>query len=156
MKLDIGCGKEKRPGYVGVDFGGDSDIQADLTKPLPFEDGVAEALYASHSLEHFTDSEAMDLLAEMYRIAKPECVLEICVPDFPQILQAFLDAPWKERWTWHLMTIFGNQEGAGQLHRTGYDGDKLAGMVEYAGFKVENVEEVWTHNQRCIYLKATK
>lgn len=158
MKIDLGCGLGKREGYTGVDCyeAEGIDVVTDLTKTLPFEDGSVEAISTSHFLEHVTDNQVMDILAECYRVSAPGAVLEIIVPNLPRVLEDFLAAEWGNKWKWNIMTIFGNQESEGQFHKTGFDGYKLSGMVEFVGFKDVTVEEVYTHSQPCLYLKATK
>ena len=44
----------------------------DLRKPLPFEPGVFDAVYANHVFEHLTPSEAAGLAAELNRVLKAE------------------------------------------------------------------------------------
>ncbi len=56
MKLNLGCGRDIREGWTNVDrFPGPGvDVVADLDD-LPFPDGSAEHVYASHVLEHVVD-----------------------------------------------------------------------------------------------------
>ena len=55
MKLDLGCGTRKTPGFVGVDtrqFEG-VDVVCDLsTQRWPFEDASVDEVVCSHMLEH--------------------------------------------------------------------------------------------------------
>lgn len=53
----------------------------DLTKPLPFPDGVVEAIYSSHMLEHIYFDEARALLVESFRVMKPGGVIRVALPD---------------------------------------------------------------------------
>lgn len=56
MRLDIGCGNNKKEGFVGLDFVdyGQEYIH-DITKPLPFENKSIEEIYCSHTLEHIDE-----------------------------------------------------------------------------------------------------
>lgn len=56
MRLDIGCGRNKKEGFEGVDIQdyGQEHI-LDITKPLPFTDKSIEEIYCSHTLEHIDD-----------------------------------------------------------------------------------------------------
>ena len=38
LRLDLGCGSIKRPGFVGLDLSSDADIQWDIRWGLPFDD----------------------------------------------------------------------------------------------------------------------
>ena len=73
LKLDIGCGKNKRSGFIGVDikdFDGVDQI-FDLRKKWPWKDGTVEEVHCSHFLEHLTASERIHFVNELYRILIP-------------------------------------------------------------------------------------
>ncbi len=76
MKLNLGCGKLHREGYVNVDLHG-GDVRADGLR-LPFRDGVFDEILASHILEHVIDLEAMML--ELSRVLRPGGILMARVP----------------------------------------------------------------------------
>lgn len=83
-KLNLGCGRDIREGWVNldaVDLPG-VDVVADLGKcaetPLPFEDSSIDEFLLSHLLEHIPDP--LSLMAELYRIAKPGAKMQIRVP----------------------------------------------------------------------------
>lgn len=57
MKLDIGCGKNKKDGFHGVDqypMEG-VDTVCDLTQAWPWADGSIEEAHCAHFLEHLTN-----------------------------------------------------------------------------------------------------
>jgi hypothetical protein len=60
LRLDLGCGKNKKSGFVGVDaiaFEG-VDVVANLAADRwPWEDGSVEEVHCSHFLEHLTNLE---------------------------------------------------------------------------------------------------
>jgi len=73
LKLDIGCGKNKKPGYIGIDqYKMDGvDIILDVGKDkLPFEDGTVVEIHSSHFLEHLTSKERCHFLNEAHRVLK--------------------------------------------------------------------------------------
>ena len=49
--------------------------------PLAVDDGVAEIVYTSHTIEHVTDEAAARLFSEAYRILRPGGVLRVTAPD---------------------------------------------------------------------------
>ncbi len=53
----------------------------DLRKPMPWDAGQFEAVYASHVLEHLTWDHARRLLQECLRVLSPGGVCRIVVPD---------------------------------------------------------------------------
>ncbi len=85
MKLDLGCGRQKTPGFVGLDrfpLPG-VDVAADLDLPtLPFRDNVFDLIYASHSLEHVADLQAA--MKEVWRVGKPGAQVCIAAPYWAQ------------------------------------------------------------------------
>jgi len=71
IKLDIGCGKNKKEGFIGVDINPDND--ADVVASalnLPFEDESINEIYSSHLVEHFSPEEAKKFFDEIYRVLK--------------------------------------------------------------------------------------
>lgn len=83
IKLDIGCGKQKQQGYVGVDrikFDG-VDVVLDVGKePWPWEDESVSMVYSSHCIEHLEAMERVHVVNEMYRVLKKGCCAQIIVP----------------------------------------------------------------------------
>ena len=79
-KLNLGCGRDIRPGYVNLDLAKipGLDVVADLEKPLPFADDSFDEIFTAHVLEHVSDLFA--LLAELRRICRPGAVIRIYVP----------------------------------------------------------------------------
>ena len=82
LRLDIGCGPNKREGFTGVDqtaFKG-VDVVTDLRKPWPFKDGSVEEIHCSHCIEHFTALERCHVYNEMYRVLKQGGKVSIIAP----------------------------------------------------------------------------
>ncbi len=86
-KLDIGCGKNKREGFTGVDrrkFPG-VDVVVDITQhPWPFKDASVDEVHCSHFLEHLDHSsenpERVRFFNELYRVLKPKGTVTIITP----------------------------------------------------------------------------
>ena len=81
LKLNIGCGDHRLPGYEGVDIlrGNAVDYVCDLENGnLPFQDNSVEAIYCSNVLEHIQNLPG--LMAEFHRICCGGAVMEIIVP----------------------------------------------------------------------------
>lgn len=83
MKVDFGCGKNKREGFVGCDsiaFEG-VDFVCDLAHDkMPFEDNTVEEFHASHFLEHLSGPERVHFLNELWRVCKPGAKGTIITP----------------------------------------------------------------------------
>jgi predicted SAM-dependent methyltransferase len=80
-KLDIGCGPNKRPGYIGIDTrscpGVDHVIDIEQER-LPFPDASVSHVFSSHCLEHLKDP--MQLFREIARVAQDGAEVEIWTP----------------------------------------------------------------------------
>jgi len=67
IKLDVGCGRNKREGYVGIDwkdFG--QEIIWDITKGIPLPDNSCSHIFCSHVIEHIDD--LISLMNEFWRV----------------------------------------------------------------------------------------
>lgn len=79
-KIEIGCGKTKTEGYIGMDrfqLPG-VDIVADLNDTFPIEDNSVDVVYACHSLEHLDSMEKT--MSEIYRICKHKAIVQVLAP----------------------------------------------------------------------------
>ncbi len=82
IKLDLGCGKNKKPGFLGVDrrtFEG-VDVVTDLLTVWPWADSSVDEINMSHVLEHFTGQERVQIFNEMYRVLVPGGKATIATP----------------------------------------------------------------------------
>ena len=79
-KIEIGCGKTKIEGYIGVDrFPLEGvDIVADINKCIPFEENSVDVVFASHSLEHMDDLQ--QVMNEIFRICRHGAIVNILAP----------------------------------------------------------------------------
>ncbi len=71
LKIDIGCGKNKKEGYIGIDI--DSESGADITASalnMPFGDNSVDEIYSRHMVEHLIPDEAEKFFNEIYRALK--------------------------------------------------------------------------------------
>jgi SAM-dependent methyltransferase len=88
---DLGCGDEPYKDiiekyadkYIGVDWGNSfhkqkMDITADLNKPLPILNNVADTVVSFQVMEHLCEPQSF--LNEAYRILKPNCYILLTVP----------------------------------------------------------------------------
>ncbi|HSX45365.1 MAG TPA: hypothetical protein VLF39_04665 [Candidatus Saccharimonadales bacterium] len=85
IKLDIGCGKNKQPGFVGIDYRdwGEVDIVQDLEQtPWPLPDDCVMTAVASHVLEHINPHGGifLNVMDEIWRIVKPGGQFAFVVP----------------------------------------------------------------------------
>ena len=85
IKLDLGCGENKQPGFVGIDIRKlkGVDIVHDLEKfPYPLPDECASLAIASHLVEHIEPHGGvfMCFMDEIWRLLKPDSEFLIATP----------------------------------------------------------------------------
>lgn len=83
MKLNLGCGQHRLPGYVNVDKYGSPDLRHDLEVfPWPWPDGSVDEVLLHHVLEHLGQSPQVfiGIIKELYRVCKPDAPVRITVP----------------------------------------------------------------------------
>lgn len=83
LKLDLGCGSNKREGFFGVDQFKMPGVDLVLNlgqSPWPWDnDSVSEA-HCSHFLEHLTQIERIHFMNELYRVLIPGSQVIIITP----------------------------------------------------------------------------
>jgi hypothetical protein len=82
LKLDLGCGPNKKEGFFGVDSHKFDrvDLVLDLTKPWPWKAGSVGEAHSSHFLEHLTAPQRIHFFNELYRVMAPEAKALIVTP----------------------------------------------------------------------------
>lgn len=81
MKLNIGCGRDKKIGYVNIDASPliNPDKVCNLEKvPLPFKEDSVEEILAYHVLEHIHNF--IPLMHDLHRICKNKAIIKIKAP----------------------------------------------------------------------------
>ena len=102
MKLNLGCGKDIKEGYVNCDFfSNDKNVKkVDLDKlPLPFKDSSIKEIIMKDTFEHL-HVDRLEFMKEIHRILKPNGMIKIEVPTFtfsadhtiPMITNSYFDA----------------------------------------------------------------
>lgn len=71
VKLDIGCGRAKKQGFIGIDTdsGSDADIIASALH-IPIRDSAVDELACLHLVEHFCPDETRMFFGEILRVLK--------------------------------------------------------------------------------------
>ena len=127
LRLNLGCGLLTHPSWVNVDGSWNARLAKypvlrralssvrilpgekvevpwskdifvhDIRKPLPFPDCSADAVYASHVLEHLYREQGQQLIRESFRVLAPGGIVRIVVPDLNNIVREYLgDRPFGE------------------------------------------------------------
>jgi predicted SAM-dependent methyltransferase len=83
IHLDIGCGENKQPNFIGMDIRSVKgvDIVHDAQDfPYPIPDSCCLQVLLSHLWEHIEPKNRIKLMDEIWRVMKPDGQLLISVP----------------------------------------------------------------------------
>lgn len=83
VRLDIGCGHGKHPGFLGIDRRKtpSTDLVFDIERtPWPLPSNIATSAILSHIWEHVTPKAALDVMDELWRVMRHEGSLLIAGP----------------------------------------------------------------------------
>jgi predicted SAM-dependent methyltransferase len=70
LRLNLGSGSKRPPGYVNVDLpGSGADVECDI-RALPYADGAADEVLAVHVLEHIPVADVAAVVTEWARVLK--------------------------------------------------------------------------------------
>ena len=81
MRIQVGCGNDKRQGYVNIDSSKEvnPDVVWNLEKtPLPFKDNEINFVLANHVMEHIENF--IPLMHDLHRVCKPNSIIKIRTP----------------------------------------------------------------------------
>lgn len=147
-RVNVGSGPEAAPGWVNIDASWQAWLAArprlarlarrvtgrqvghwspaivchDVRRPLPFADGAAAIVFASHVVEHLSRAEAVRFLRDARRVLCRGGVCRIIVPDVEAIARTYLRR-----------AAEGDEDGSDQLmeqlHVHGRGGDAASGWL---------------------------
>jgi len=83
IMLDLGCGKAKRNGWIGMDkrkLKGVDIVHDVEDTPWPLPSDCCNTILCSHLLEHIDPRRIMDVMAEIHRVGKQFCQVQVSTP----------------------------------------------------------------------------
>jgi SAM-dependent methyltransferase len=100
MKINLGCGDKRVPGFLGVDryAAGAVEILCDVERSLPFRDASIDEIHLDNLIEHVLDITA--LMRELVRVAKSGARITIVTPHFSSL------ASWMDPTHLHHLSYF--------------------------------------------------
>jgi hypothetical protein len=141
-RLNLGCGYDKRDGFLNVDLNDfhTPDLVGDVRSLPALPSARYTEIVAQDVLEHLERADGPVALAEWRRLAAPGAALRLRVPDLPSILRWLRehdDADHHRRVIHHM---FGTQAYDGDFHLNGYTELLLCDELFRAGFGVVEME----------------
>lgn len=162
--LNLGCGLNYIDGYINADFFNGfrfwkknllkREWESDFRYPLNCSDNTFDGIFTEHTVEHFYPDDVKKLLAELFRVLKPDGLIRITVPD----LEKYIDFYNKEhkniqlnKFKEHYSTGCSAIRNATQnyFHFSTWDFEELKKNLEEVGFKsVKKMEFGITQNEK--------
>jgi len=158
LKVNLGCGRDYREGWINVDACDyKTDINIDITSPrlLAKLGGRCSNVVASHVLEHFEQYRNQEILTLWLGLLAPGGELEITVPDFKWVAKQWVELPdglLDQRFNHDI--IFGlvsSGESEYERHRQAFFAGRLHRIISEAiankGYELIGIEYGFDHGQ---------
>lgn len=141
-KLNMGCGFDRREGYLNVDFQDfhEPDLVADARSLPMLPNGFYDEVLAQDVLEHLERDDIEPTLAEWARIIAEGGTLILRVPDVIGVARSLSLAHSIEHQNQLLQNLYGTQAYKGDYHLSGFTEISLRTQLHAAGFVVESME----------------
>ncbi|MBD3676025.1 MAG: methyltransferase domain-containing protein [Planctomycetaceae bacterium] len=135
-----------------------ADAVGDM-RDLQLPDDTIDEIFTSHTLEHFTRWEAVDMLNDWLRMLKPGAKLVMETPDFTRCI-LWLFHPSSKKRQLALNMFYGNQWDRHdfETHRYVWSGREIKQTLEEIGYRDVVVgHRTWTHKRgRDMRIEARK
>jgi len=134
VKLHVGCGSVKLPGFINIDLNPWRHVHylRDVSSQTMWKTGEADLIYASHVLEHFDRVQVRSVLRNWFTFLKSTGILRLSVPNFESLMYVY-------EYTGKNIesvepAIMGGQSNQHDYHKSIFTKDKLTSMLEEIGF----------------------
>lgn len=148
LKLNIGCGPNRKEGWVNIDLLPEADLSLDMRERIPFDDGSAMIIHSEHFFEHLDyPNDAQHFLRECFRVLEPNGIFRVGVPDtlLPLLdyagvgdggwLQACKNREfWRPEWCKTRLDHVNYHFRQDTEHRYAYDFETMENVLREAGF----------------------
>ena len=147
MKLNLGCAKDIREGYINVDlhYKHPDVVNEDISKLTFVKNGTVEKILAKDVIEHLPYNVALECLKTWYLYLKPGGKLLIQTTNFNKIQEAFTKNIWDVRALNHMLFSGVNWIDADSqncdFHKSVYTTEFLVNTLQNIGYTVLATEE---------------
>jgi predicted SAM-dependent methyltransferase len=97
IMLDVGCGFNKQPGYIGMDrraVDGVDIVHDAEVLPWPIDADSCGVVTMSHLIEHIKPWLQIDVIDECWRVLEPGGLLFIATPYATPLFEVYRPKPW--------------------------------------------------------------
>lgn len=137
-RLNLGCGFDRREGYLNVDLHDfhAPDLVADITNLEMLPAGAFEEVLAQDVLEHLPRAKIAATLIEWHRLLKPGGVLSLRVPNLAALSGLFSAHERQSLDTQNTLVqcVYGTQAYEGDYHLAGFTPRLLTAVLVTIGF----------------------
>lgn len=136
-KLNIGCGWDKRAGYLNIDLQDfhEPDLVADVRDLGALPSGQYEEILAIDVLEHLPRSDCGVALNEWSRLLRDGGILRLQVPDIIGLARLCVVKAVIEDQRVLIQNLYGTQAYTGDWHQNGFTELLLRAELHDAGFE---------------------
>jgi predicted SAM-dependent methyltransferase len=137
IKLHLGCGNKFIPDFIHIDLIDmpHIDYNSDVSNLKMFGESSVDLIYASHVLEHFGRFEFRRILAEWFRVLKPDGILRLAVPDFAACAKIYYEQGLANGLNGLIGLISGGQKDQYDFHKMIFDEEFLTDELRKLGFR---------------------
>ena len=134
LKIHLGAGPINIQGWVNVDARDDDHVHlvAKGFELAEFSDGTISEIYMCHVLEHFSFSEAEEVLKNLMAKLRVDGVIRLSVPDFDKLIEVYSEND-KDLDSIKL-AIMGGQEYEFNFHKSIYNHGNLTRLLKECGY----------------------
>ena len=128
VRLNLGCGDYKLPGYINCDIRKEvnADLYFDILNSIPLNDESVEEVVATEFLEHFGwRDEIKKVLAEITRVLKRGGSAYFETPNLRKHCEAYLSLPYERG----VEFIYGGQRSPYDVHKSGFGAESLKNLL---------------------------
>ena len=147
LKLDLGSGDQKIPGFTSVDLYDEAaDVRADICE-LPFDNESVKEITAHQVIEHIPYWKSKQMFEEIYRVLKFGGTATIETPDIDYICRAILKEGLLDKWIYNLVGEYYRpwdkerysdwENNAASIHRNPWNWARLEKICLPLGFKMK-------------------
>ncbi len=140
-RLNLGCGFDRREGYLNVDFQAfhEPDLVADIRHLDTLGSAEFDEIVAQDVLEHLERQDVDAALCEWARLLRPGGRLLLRVPDIIGVARLLCRHQDLDTQRTLIQNLFGTQAYTGDYHHAGFTEVTMRASLAAAGFEVESL-----------------